>query len=75
MLELKVATFLNPDDWLSRRALLGALLDAHLEEPARRELEALMSRHPELGSDPVVLRARRELPAAGEPAIGVLELK
>ena len=61
LLELKVATFLNPDDWLSRRALLGGLLDARLEESARHELEALMSRHPELGADPTVMRARRAL--------------
>ena len=73
MLELKVATFLNPDDWLSRRALLAALLDARLEEAARRELESLSSRHPELGSDPVVMRARQVLSAGGMPGAGVVE--
>ena len=72
MLELKVATYLNPADWLSRRALLGALLDANLTEPARGELRALMSRHPELGADPIVMRARRQL-AAAAPGSGVVE--
>ncbi len=72
-LELKVATFLNPQDWLSRRALIGALLDMRLEEPARRELEALLSRKPELGSDPVVMRARRVFGAGAQPEAGVVE--
>jgi len=68
MLELKVATFLNPDDWMSRRALLGALLDARLEDAARRELGLLLRSHSELASDPVVMRARRvlEVPPAPE---------
>ena len=73
MLELKVATFLNPDDWLSRRALLAALLDARLETAARQELEAILSRHPELGADPVVMRARRALETAEAPAAEVVE--
>jgi hypothetical protein len=73
MLELKVATFLNPDDWLSRRALLSALLEAHLETAARRELEAILSRHPELGADPVVLRARRALGTPEVPAVELVE--
>ena len=73
MLELRVATTLNPDDWQSRRALLAALLDAHLASPARRELEALLTRSPELAADPIVMRARRELGSSEEPASGVVE--
>jgi hypothetical protein len=73
MLELKVATTLNPDDWQSRRALLAALLDAHLASSARRELEALLTRSPELATDPIVARARRELGSGDEPASGVVE--
>ena len=73
MLELEVATFLNPDDWLARRALLAALLDANLEAATRRQLEAILSRHPELGADPVVMRARRILGPAESPGADVVE--
>jgi hypothetical protein len=73
MLELEVATFLNPDDWRSRRALLEALLDARLETAARRQLDALLSRQPGLIGDPVVERAVRALRPDAAAGASVVE--
>jgi tetratricopeptide (TPR) repeat protein len=70
MLELRVATYLNPDDFLSRRALVGALVEARLDDAARRELGRLLLDHPELEYDTLVARARRALaPRAGANVI------
>lgn len=41
MMELSVATWLKPADWVARRALVLALFDARLDPPASRHLERL----------------------------------
>jgi hypothetical protein len=61
MLELKVAAWLNPRDWLSRRDLAVGYADMRLETPARRELEKLVTDFPQLASDPAVVRVQRSL--------------
>ena len=61
LLELKVASRLNPRDWLARRDLTAGLVDAHLDGPAARELEALERIYPEWPADSVVTRAARTL--------------
>lgn len=61
MLELKVAGWLDPTDYLTRRALALGLAAARLDEPARREFAALERVYPEWKSDSLVVKARRGL--------------
>ena len=72
LLELKVATFLNPRDWVARLELASGLASVRLDEPAARELEALLRLRPSMGADSAVVRLRRDLdarsPAAGDMA-------
>jgi len=61
MLELTVAVWLKPNDWIARRALALALGDSHLDDGASRELEALKPLYPEWREDPLVARLERRL--------------
>ena len=61
LLELKVATGLNPHDWVARRALAVGLAAVKLNDQAQRELVTLLSQQPALRSDPAVVRLQREL--------------
>lgn len=61
MLELTVAVWLKPNDWIARRALTLALGEARLDESAARELEALEPLYPEWREDPRVAALERRL--------------
>jgi len=61
MLELKVAAWLDPADGSSRRDLVRRLVAARLDEPARRELEALERVYPAWRSDTALAGAARTL--------------
>jgi tetratricopeptide (TPR) repeat protein len=61
MLELKVATWLQPRDWMALRALSLALVNARLDDQARQTLEALEQIYPEWRADTAVARARQTL--------------
>jgi hypothetical protein len=61
MLELTVAVWLKPSDWIARRGLALALGDSHLDDGAARELEALKPLYPEWREDPRVARLERRL--------------
>jgi hypothetical protein len=69
MLELTVAVWLKPNDWIARRALALALGNAHLDQGAARELEALKPLYPEWREDPLVAQLERRLhgPDSGAP--------
>jgi hypothetical protein len=61
LLELKVAAWLNPRDWLSRRDLAVGLAELRLEGPAAHELQTLVAEFPILAADSSVVRAQRSL--------------
>jgi hypothetical protein len=63
MLELGVAAWLSPRDWMTRRELLRNLVAARLDEPARREFAALQAMLPEWRGDSTIVRAGRALNA------------
>ena len=69
MLELTVAVWLKPNDWIARRALALALGNAHLDQSAARELDALKPLYPEWREDPLVAQLERRLngPDSGAP--------
>jgi len=52
MLELKVAIWLNPQDWPSRRDLVVALANQHMDEQAWQELDALERIRPQARNEP-----------------------
>jgi hypothetical protein len=60
-LELKVASWLKPEDWRARRFLTLGLAAARLDDAARRELEALMRVYPEWRNDSVLVDVARVL--------------
>jgi hypothetical protein len=60
-LELKVASWLKPQDWMARRALALGLAAARLDDAARRELEALASIYPEWRSDSAIVQTWRQI--------------
>jgi hypothetical protein len=67
-LELEVASRLDPRDWASRRDLVAALLAIHLDDPARRELEALKRARAGWRDDPHLVAFSRTLEErAGAP--------
>lgn len=68
MLELKVTCSLNPDDYLARRSLVDALVQARLDDAARRQLAELVARRPEMRDDAIVTRARATLERRGAEA-------
>ena len=61
LLELKVATRLNPRDWVARRALALGLAAVQLDEPAREELATLITQRPELRGDSTIAALQHEL--------------
>ncbi len=72
MLELKVATWLKPGDWMARRGLLLALTDARLDDAARAQLEELERRWDGARRDPQVLHADSLLRQRSGPALDVV---
>ena len=56
LMELKVATWLNPGDWWARRNLAIGLAGVRLDDAAERELESLVRDHPETRNDTTVAR-------------------
>ena len=60
-LELGVASWLNPRDWMARRGLVLALAGANLDDRAREELAALQAIDPEWRSDSAVVQTWRRL--------------
>jgi len=73
MLELMVATRLDPDDLASRRALALGLFGAHLDDAARRELAEYVRRVPQWPSDSEVAHAWNALERARGGRSGVIE--
>jgi hypothetical protein len=73
MLELKVATWLQPNNVEARRDLLVGLSAARLDDAARRELSTLMDLYPEWRSDSMVVRARRDLDRRSPGARSLVE--
>lgn len=71
LLELKVATWLKPDDWLARRELLAGLVAMRLDEQARAQLEPLRRSHPTFDRDTALARTLATLDARLGPAAGV----
>ncbi len=73
LLELKVATRLNPRDWVARAALARGLASVQLDDPARYELAALLTQQPELRGDSTLAALQHELalraPQTGPDAI------
>lgn len=61
LLETKVATRLNPADWIARRELVLGLLTARLDAQAEQELEVLRRIHPNFSTDIVCAQLEREL--------------
>jgi len=72
MLELKVASWLKPDDWLARRDLFIGLVDARLDERARRELAVLDRIHPLASADTALVEARRRLAQRAPDRAGIV---
>lgn len=56
LLETLVASRLDPDDWLARLDLAAGLAAASLDDIARRQLDELRRRHPDLATHPTVVR-------------------
>ena len=56
LMELKVATWLNPRDWWARRNLAIGLASVRLDDAATHELEWLMREHPAAQNDTTVAR-------------------
>jgi len=52
MLELKVAIWLNPQDWPSRRDLVVGLANQQMDEQAWQELDALERIRPQARKEP-----------------------
>ena len=63
LLELKVAAWLGPRDWVAHRDLAVGLAEAHLDQPARREAAAAYELHPALQADAAFMRLRHDLDA------------
>jgi hypothetical protein len=61
LLELQVASWLKPDDWISRRDLFLGLVRVRLDDPARRELRVLERIDPQWSSDTTLVSAARRL--------------
>lgn len=59
LLELKVASWLNPRDWWARRHLVAGLANVRLDDSAAREFEALLRDFPDLERDSLLSEARR----------------
>lgn len=73
LLETKVLAFLVPHDFDVRLALLEGLLEARLDDVARREVAALEESRPDRAGDPALAAIRATLagraPAAGGIAV------
>ncbi len=61
LLELKVATRLEPRDWVAHRDLALGLSRMGLDAAARRELDAMLRLRPALATDSIVVTLRRDL--------------
>ena len=73
VLELKVATYLKPDDWLARRDLVLGLSAARLDDEARLELAQLMTVWPDWQSDSLLVAAARTMERRSADAAPVVE--
>ncbi|MEO5619184.1 MAG: hypothetical protein ABIS67_15545 [Candidatus Eisenbacteria bacterium] len=56
LLELKVATWLNPNDLLARRGLISGLAEIRMDDAARTALSSLQQLHPDWRADPALVR-------------------
>jgi hypothetical protein len=74
LLETQVTVYLKPLDPMARRELLAGLVTARLDEPARRELAALLAMDPAAATDTAVARLRATLSARAPGAGGVAVL-
>jgi hypothetical protein len=63
LMELKVATFLNPRDVLARRELIGGLLTMRLDDPARTEMMKLKEVYPDWRNDSLIVNLSHALEA------------
>jgi len=71
LLETRVATELNPGDWLARRDLVSGLVSVQLDEPAARQLAELKKLLPDWRSDSEAVRLDEMLAARSAPKSGV----
>ena len=72
LLELKVAAWLKPTDWVARRGLVMGLVDQRLDDAARAELAALERIEPDFQSDTLLAPARRILDARSRSTLKVV---
>jgi len=73
MLELQVAAALGPHDWPSRRDLAIALVEARLDDPARRVLKELDPIDPVWDSDSLLQQAIRSLARRSQDGLTVVQ--
>lgn len=73
LLETKVASELNPRDWLARRDLVEGLVAARLDEPAKAHLAKLKELRPDWNADSTIVRLDAQLVRRGASASGVAE--
>ena len=73
LLETKVASELNPRDWLARRDLVEGLVAARLDEPAKAHLAKLKALRPDWSADSTIVRLDAQLLRRGASASGVAE--
>ena len=72
LLELKVAAFLKPDDWVARRDLVVGLTGQRLDDQARAELARVERLAPDWRRDPLLLGAVGQLERRAASATDVV---
>lgn len=73
ILELKVAAYLKPDDWVARRELVLALFRARLDDDARLQLAQLATAGVDWGRDSVLAAAARTMERRSESGASVVQ--
>jgi hypothetical protein len=71
LLETRVASELNPRDWLAKMDLASGLVAVQLDEPAARQLEQLKALLPDWRRDTMAVRLDSTLAARRAPPGGV----
>jgi hypothetical protein len=72
LLELEVAAYLKPDDWVTDRNLVLGLTAEQLDEPASDALRRLARLKPDWRSDTLLTRAVEALNRRSAPSGGVV---
>jgi hypothetical protein len=74
-MELKVAAWLNPRDWVARRDLAATLAAARLDEQARTALADFKTLRPDWAADSIAAAVDSTLAARAGPAAGRVDLR